>query len=170
VSTSSKQMPLVSSLTWPRQKEGKHTRPAISSCTNSFKEPATVVGLELFPMGKTVPRSLWKVNRVYLKTLEYRTSCHLLYSALDFSQSFEITGGKKKKKKTLSNILFLMIFTFSIIAGLQCSVNFLPHSKMTQSHTHTYIHSFCHIILHHAPSYVTRYCSQCYTAYPFQRQ
>ena len=30
--------------------------------------------------------------------------------------------------------------------------------------THTYIHSFSHIVLHHAPSQVTRYSSQCYTA------
>jgi len=32
-----------------------------------------------------------------------------------------------------------MIFIFSIIAGLQCSVNFLLYSKVTQSHVHIYI-------------------------------
>ena len=44
---------------------------------------------------------------------------------------------------------FVMIFIFSIIPGLQCSVNFLLHSKVTQSHIHVYI-LFSHIImLHH---------------------
>ena len=33
----------------------------------------------------------------------------------------------------------LMIFIFSVIAGLQCSVNFLLYSKVTQSHIHIYI-------------------------------
>jgi len=36
-------------------------------------------------------------------------------------------------------VLFEMIFIFSIIPGLQCSVNFLLHSKVTQSHIHIYI-------------------------------
>ena len=49
---------------------------------------------------------------------------------------------------------------FSIIAGLQRSANFLLYRKVTQSH----IHSFSHIILHCAPSQVTRYSSQCNTA------
>ena len=57
----------------------------------------------------------------------------------------------------------LMIFIFSIIAGLQHSVNFLLHSKVTQSHIHVYI-LFSHIIFHRVPSQVTRYSSQCYTA------
>ena len=47
-------------------------------------------------------------------------------------------------------IHFLMIFIFSIIVGLQCSVSFLLYSKVTQSHIHAY--TFSHIILHHAPS------------------
>ena len=33
----------------------------------------------------------------------------------------------------------LMIFIFSIIAGLQCSVNFLLYGKVTQSHIHIHI-------------------------------
>ena len=41
-----------------------------------------------------------------------------------------------------------MIFIFSIIAGLQCSVNFLLYSKVTQSHIHVYI-LFSHIIVLH---------------------
>ena len=43
-----------------------------------------------------------------------------------------------------------MIFIFfPIIAGLQWSVNFLPHSMVTQLHIHVYI-LFSHIImLHH---------------------
>ena len=34
---------------------------------------------------------------------------------------------------------FKMMFIFSIIAGLQCSVNFLPYSKVTQSYIHAHI-------------------------------
>ena len=34
---------------------------------------------------------------------------------------------------------FLMIFIFSIISGLQSSVNFLLYSRVTQSHMHIYI-------------------------------
>ena len=43
-------------------------------------------------------------------------------------------------------ILFFDFYLFSIIAGLQCSVNFLLYSKMTQSHIHVYI-VFSHIIM-----------------------
>ena len=45
---------------------------------------------------------------------------------------------------------FIIIFIFSIIAGLQCSVNFLLHSKVTHTVTHTCIHSF--FSHYHAPS------------------
>ena len=44
-------------------------------------------------------------------------------------------------------VLFLFL---PIIAGLQCYVNFLQYSKVTQSQI--YIHSFSHTILHRAPS------------------
>ena len=47
-------------------------------------------------------------------------------------------------------ILFLYNdFIFSIIADLQCSVNFLLHSKVTQSHIHVYILFSLIIMLHH---------------------
>ena len=49
-----------------------------------------------------------------------------------------------------------MIFIFSIIAGLQCSVNFLPYSKLTQSHTHVYI--FSHIIMLHHKRIFFKFC------------
>ena len=42
----------------------------------------------------------------------------------------------------------LMIFIFSLIAGLQCSVSFLLHSRVTQPHIH--IHSF--FSHYHVPS------------------
>ena len=47
----------------------------------------------------------------------------------------------------------------------QCC-QFLLYSKVTQSHTHTYIyvHSFSHNILHRIPSEVTRYSLLCCTA------
>ena len=65
-----------------------------------------------------------------------------------------------------------MIFIVSIITDLQCSVSFMLHSKVTQSHIHVYI-LFSHIImLHHKwPDIVP---SAIYTAdliaYLFQRQ
>ena len=39
---------------------------------------------------------------------------------------------------------YLILFSFSIIVGLQCSVNFLLYSKVTQSHTHIYTFFFSH--------------------------
>ena len=39
-------------------------------------------------------------------------------------------------------IYFLMIFIFSIIVGLQCSVNFLQYSKETQSHIYAFFFSY----------------------------
>ena len=45
-------------------------------------------------------------------------------------------------------LFFIMIFIFSVIDGLQCSVNFLLPSEATQSHIHEYI-LFSHIILPH---------------------
>ena len=69
-------------------------------------------------------------------------------------------------------VFFFKILIFSIIVGLQFSVNFLLYSKVTQF-AHTYVHSFSHIILHHVPPQVTRYSPLCHTsgliAYPFQR-
>ena len=41
---------------------------------------------------------------------------------------------------------FITIFFFSIMAGLQCSVNFLLSSKVTQSHIRVYI-PFSHIVM-----------------------
>ena len=47
---------------------------------------------------------------------------------------------------------FKMIFIFSIIVGLQCSINFLLYSKVTQLHTHTYLLflTLSSIMLHHS--------------------
>ena len=49
------------------------------------------------------------------------------------------------------DFFLIMIFTFSIIPDLQCSVNFLLHSKVTQSHIHMYILflTLSSIVLHH---------------------
>ena len=64
--------------------------------------------------------------------------------------------------------LFLMIF-FHIIAGLQCSVNFPLHSKVTQSHIYTL---FSHIIMlnHKWLDMVPSAVQQDLIAYPFHRQ
>ena len=66
---------------------------------------------------------------------------------------------------------FLIILIFFIIAGLQCSVNFLLHSKVTQSHIHVYI-LFSHIITlrHKRLDIVPSAIQQDPTAYTFQRQ
>ena len=46
-----------------------------------------------------------------------------------------ITNAEMKK----TYMIFILIFIFPIIAGLQCSVNFLLYSKVTQSDIHVYI-------------------------------
>ena len=48
----------------------------------------------------------------------------------------------------LLHIFFFMIFIFSIIASLLCSVNFRLYSKVTHSHIHVYI-LFSHTIMLH---------------------
>ena len=60
---------------------------------------------------------------------------------------------------------FFMIFIFSIIVDLQCSVNFYPTAQWP-SHTYiyTHTHAFSHIILHHVPSPVTGWSSMYYAA------
>ena len=64
-----------------------------------------------------------------------------------------------------------MIFIFSIMADLQCSVNFLLHSKVTQSHIHVYIFFSPIIMLYHKwADLVARGIQQDPIAYPFQRQ
>ena len=65
---------------------------------------------------------------------------------------------------------YLMIF-FSVIAGLQCSVNFLLYSKVTQPHIHVYI-PFSHIIRlpHKWLGIVLSATQQDLIAYPFQKQ
>ena len=51
----------------------------------------------------------------------------------------------------MCTLFFKMIFIFSIMAGLQCSLNFLLYSKVTQSHIHVYILflTLSFIMLHH---------------------
>ena len=67
-------------------------------------------------------------------TLPLSITVHLLEPSVSFSKDF---------------FFVIMIFIFSIIACLLCSVNFLLYSKVTQSHIHVYI-LFTHIImLHH---------------------
>ena len=69
------------------------------------------------------------------------------------------------------SFFLVMISIFSIIAELQCPVNFLLYNKVTQLYIHVYI-LFSHIImLHHkwldiVPSAIEKDL----IAYPFQRQ
>ena len=44
--------------------------------------------------------------------------------------------------------LYTVIFIFCIIAGLQCSVNFLLYRRLTQLYIHVYI-IFSHMIVVH---------------------
>ena len=71
----------------------------------------------------------------------------------------------------ISRNLFIMIFVFSIIAGLQCSDNFLLYSILTQLHILVYI-LFSHIImLHHKGlDIVPSATQQDLIANPFQSQ
>ena len=60
---------------------------------------------------------------------------------------------------------FLMIFVFSIIVGLQCSVSFLLYSKVpSHTHTHTHTHTYTFFFSYYPPacSITIRYSSQCY--------
>ena len=55
-----------------------------------------------------------------------------------------------------------MIFIFSTVF---CQFSTIQQSDpVTHIYVCVHIHSFSHIILHHASSQVTRYSSQCYTA------
>ena len=71
----------------------------------------------------------------------------------------------ESRKKALIFILSIvfkkMIFIFF---HCSCFTVFCQFSTVQQSDpvTHTYIYSFSHIFLHHAPSQLTRYSSQCY--------
>ena len=62
---------------------------------------------------------------------------------------------------------FLNDFNFFHYSWLQCSVNFLLYSKVTQSHTHTHTHiySFSHIIVHHVIGYRTSRVTHSVTAW-----
>ena len=68
-------------------------------------------------------------------------------------------------------ILFLMIFIFSITAGLRCCVNFLLFHKVTRSHIHINI-PFSHIIMvqYKWLDTVPSAAHQDLIAYPFQKQ
>ena len=87
------------------------------------------------------------------------------------STLFTIKTEILRKNESQIYLFFIIVFIFSIIADLQCSVNFLLHSKLTQSHIYICI-LFSHIImLHHkSPDIVPSAMQQDPIAYPFQRQ
>ena len=101
---------------------------------------------------------------------------HILDSLLNFRVSLDkfVSLPVNEVNKVFFILKFLkMIFVFSIIACLQCSVNFLLYSKVAQSYIHIYILflTLSAIMLHHkwldiVPSAV----QQDFMAYPFQRQ
>ena len=72
----------------------------------------------------------------------------------------------------ISSILFfIMIFIFSIIAGLQCSINFLLCIMVTQLYIYVYILFSPIILLNHKwLDIVLRATQQDFIANPFQRQ
>ena len=122
----------------------------------------------------TFIHTIFQIPRISDITMYLSFSFRLTSLGMSISCSFNVANGLLLFIFWLSGIplcvgttsFSLIIFTFSIIAGFQGSANFLHYSKPTQSHTHTHIciHSFSHIILHHAPSLVTSYSSQCYEA------
>ena len=64
-----------------------------------------------------------------------------------------------------------MIFIFSIVAGLQCPVNFLLYSKVSQLHIYVYTLFYYIIRLHHKwLDIVPSATQQNLTANPLQRQ
>ena len=68
-----------------------------------------------------------------------------------FGQVFHSKKNENFICRQLIILFFKMIFIFSIIVGLQCSVNLLLYSKVTQSHIHTCILflTLSSIMLHH---------------------
>ena len=62
--------------------------------------------------------------------------------------------------------IFLIFKKWFYFFHYSCFTGFCQFSPVQQSDpvTHTHMHSFSYIILHHAPSQVTRYSSQHYTA------
>ena len=77
-------------------------------------------------------------------------------TSIKIVRSFFVEGGIG----TMEYFVFLK--KFFILVDLQCC-QFLLYSKVTQSYTHIYMHSFSHVILHRIPSQVTRWSSLCYT-------
>ena len=66
--------------------------------------------------------------QLYFHITHCRNSADSFFNILYFSILF------------LFFIILKMIFIFSVIVGLQCSVNFLQYSKVSQSHIHVCIH------------------------------
>ena len=79
---------------------------------------------------------------------EYSGGTFLLYLLQSVKEKgiIAVTSAARRNIKVL--YIYKMIF-FPVIAGLQCPVNFLLHSKMTQSHIHVYILFSPMIRLHH---------------------
>ena len=79
---------------------------------------------------------------------------------------------KKKNNRHIFGVVvvLIMIIIFAIIADLQCTVNFLGHSKVTQSNIHVYI-LFSHInmLYHKWLNTVISAMQQDISAYPFQK-
>ena len=74
-----------------------------------------------------------------------------MMKSLNLSSSWceNVHTGKKKFFTADFFFVYIMIFIFSITAGLQCSVSFQLCNTVTQLHIHVYI-LFSHIImLHH---------------------
>ena len=79
--------------------------------------------------------------KYFSKTLKYfsnalvkQTFCYLLYPSKPCLHQLEFSFNVNDSYL----FIYIMIF-FPIIAGLQCSVSFLPYSKVTQSHIYVYI-------------------------------
>ena len=83
--------------------------------------------------------------------ITYNYTC--IHSSTDYMlDTFAGAEGCPPQNMTKKHIdYFLNDYFFSIIVGLQCSVNFLLYSKVTQSHIHIYIFflTLSSLMLHH---------------------
>ena len=79
-----------------------------------------------------------------LEFLEY-----MFYSSFENQDQKLFTSNLQTSSFSLFSSFFkILIFIFSIIADLQCSINFLLHGKATQLHIHIYT-LFSHIMIQH---------------------
>ena len=109
-----------------------------------------------------------KLQVKYISTTEMSVDLLIQYLLFSMLTSFLLCVGRRIFFVVfiLNFFYFFIDFYFFHYSWFTMCCQFLLYSKVTQSHTHTYIyvHSFSHNILHRIPSEVTRYSLLCCTA------